>query len=44
VLVVVFNTSPGVNGCRRGRESRHLNNELAPVLGDCSNVTNLLLN
>jgi hypothetical protein len=25
VLVVVFNTSPGVNRCGRGRESGHLN-------------------
>jgi hypothetical protein len=43
VLVVIFNTGPGVNGCRRRRESGHLNNELAPVLGDCSNVANSLL-
>jgi hypothetical protein len=43
VIVVIFNTGPGVNGSGRGRESGHLNNELAPVLGDCSNVANSLL-
>jgi hypothetical protein len=43
VLVVFFNTSLGVNGCRQGGKSRHLSKELAPVLGDCSNVVNSLL-
>jgi hypothetical protein len=43
VIVIIFNTGPGVNGCGRRGKGGHLNNELAPVLGDCSNVANSLL-